>query len=333
MPSRIVYETIVSDVLASNPLGDPHIRTIPIYLPPSYDENDYRHYPVVWMLSGFLGRGQTLLNDNFLTPNIQQQLDALIANGMGEIIMALPDCTTRYGGSQYINSTATGRYADHLIEELVPFVDARYRTVPEPKHRAIMGKSSGGYGALIHGMRHPTVFGAVVSHSGDMYFEWCYKPDSPKFLNRIARNNHDPQAFLKEFQGKKKKSGSDIAALNILAMCACYSPNPDAAGLPIDFPFDLYTGELRPDVWARWLQHDPVELVQQYADNLRQLKFIFVDCGTRDEYNLHYGARILAQRLRAQEIPFEHEEFDDDHRSTSYRYDVSLPKVAVAIGA
>ncbi len=334
MTSRIVFETITSAVLADNPLGDPHIRTLPIYLPPSYDFSPNRRYPVIWMLTGFTGRGQMLLNDNLWTPTIQQQIDRLIAHGsMGEVVMALPDCSTLYGGSQYINSTATGRYADHLIDELVPFVDERYRTLPGPHHRGVMGKSSGGYGALIHGMRRPDVFGAVACHSGDMYFEMVYKPDLPKFLNRIARHNGDPQAFLADFFAKPKKSGSDIGALNVLAMAACYSPNLDAPGLPIDLPMDVYTGELRSDVWERWLEHDPISLVERYADNLRQLKLLFFDCGTRDEYNLHYGARIMAQRLQAAGVPFEHQEFDDDHRSLSYRYDVSLPKMAAALEA
>lgn len=333
MPSRITFERIDSSVLHENPLHDPHVRTLPVYLPPSYDRDPQRRYPVVWMLSGFLGRGQMLLNDNLWTPTIQQQLDALIERGMPEIIMALPDCTTRYGGSQYINSPATGRYEDHLIDELVPFVDARFRTLADGRHRAIMGKSSGGYGALIHAMRHPDKFRAVACHSGDMYFEMSLKPDIPKFLNRIARNGHDPQAFFQEFESKIKKGGADFEALNILAMAACYSPNPSAAGLPIDFPVDLYTGEFRADVWTRWLEHDPVMLVERYIDQLKQLRLLFFDCGTRDEYNLHYGARILASRLQALNVPHEHEEFDDGHRSTWYRYDVSLPKLAAAISA
>jgi enterochelin esterase family protein len=331
MPSQIVYQTLTSAVLANNPLGDPYVRTLPVYLPPSYNDSPERRYPVVWMLTGFTGRGQSLLNDSILTPNIQQQLDALIAEGMPEIIMALPDCSTRYGGSQYINSAATGRYEEYLIEELVPFVDDTFRTLKGAQHRAVMGKSSGGYGAMIHGMRHPDVFGAVACHSGDMYFELCYKPDFPKFLNRIARNNHDPKIFFEEFWAKKKRTGADFDGLTILAMSACYSPNPDAQGLPIDFPMDLRTGEIMAEVWARWLEHDPVELAAQYADNLKQLKLLFIDCGTRDEYNLHYGARILAHRLRALGVPFEHEEFDDDHRSIGYRYDVSLPKLAQTI--
>lgn len=331
MGSRIVYESITSEVLKDNPLGDPHTRILPIYLPPGYDDSE-RRYPVVWMLAGFTGRGQMLLNDNLWTPTIQQQLDALIAAGMPPLIMALPDCATRYGGSQYINSTATGRYEDHLIQELVPFVDARYRTLADARHRAVMGKSSGGYGALVNAMRHPDVFSAVACHSGDMYFEFCYKPDFPKFLNRIARNDRDPRAFFEEFLAKKKKSGSDFEALNILAMAACYSPNPEAPGLPIDFPVDLYTGEVQDEVWARWLKHDPIELAASHAGELQQLRYIYIDCGTRDEYNLHYGARILAQRLTRLGIAFDHEEFDDDHRSTWYRYDVSLPKLAAVIG-
>ncbi len=331
MPSRINVDVISSSVLADNPLGDPHVRTLPIYLPPSYDAEPERRYPVVWMLTGFTGRGQMLLNDNLWTPTIQQQLDALIAAGMPEVIMPLPDCATRYGGSQYINSAATGRYEDHLISELVPFVDGRYRTLPSAQHRAVMGKSSGGYGAIIHGMRHPDVFSAVACHSGDMYFELAYKPDFPKFCNRIARNDYNPEAFLTEFEAKPKKSGSDVTALNVLAMAACYSPNPDQTGLPIDFPMDLRTCQLRPEVWSRWLQHDPVELVPPYADSLKRLRLLFVDCGTRDEYNLHYGARILVERLQGCGVAYEHQEFDDDHRSISYRYDVSLPKLAQAI--
>ena len=333
MPSRIAYESISSAVLAGNLPGDPYVRRLPLYLPPSYDDHIDRRYPVVWMLTGFSGRGQMLLNDDLWTPTIQQQLDALTVQGMGEMIMALPDCATRYGGSQYINSSATGRYEDHLIEELVPLVDAHFRTLPGPRHRAVMGKSSGGYGALIQGMRHPDVFGAVACHSGDMYFELCYKPDLPKFLNRIARNEHDPQAFLLEFLSKRKKSGPDFAAINVLAMAACYSPNPNAPGLPIDFPVDLYTGQLRTDVWARWLAHDPVELVDHHSESLQRLRLLFFDCGTSDEFNLHYGARILAERLRELGVAHEHEEFDDDHRSLSYRYDTSLPKLAMALGA
>ncbi len=331
MSSRIAYSMITSSVLVGNPLGDPEVRALPVYLPPSYDADPERRYPVVWMLTGFTGRGQMLLNDDLWTPTIQQRIDRLIAQGMAEIIMALPDCTTRYGGSQYINSEATGRYEDYLIDELVPFVDAHYRTLPSSRHRAVMGKSSGGYGAIIYGMKHPDVFSALACHSGDMAFDLCYRPDFPQLISRIAMNGYDPQAFFEEFLAKPKKSGADGAALNMLAMAACYSPNLEAIGLPIDFPIDLYSCELRPEVWARWLEHDPVELVGRYVENLKQLNVLFIDCGTRDEFNLQYGARILVNRLKLAGVAYEHQEFDDDHGSISYRYDVSLPKLVQQI--
>jgi enterochelin esterase family protein len=106
-------------------------------------------------------------------------------------------------------------------------------------------------------------------------------------------------------------------------MASCYSPDP-AAPLGFDLPFDPHTGELRSSVWAEWEAHDPVNLVERYAENLKRLDLLFFDCGTRDEYNLQYGARIFAQRLKDHGIDFIHEEFDDGHRNLNYRYDRSL---------
>jgi hypothetical protein len=128
-----------------------------------------------------------------------------------------------------------------------------------------------------------------------------------------------------------KIEGRDIEAMNILAMAAAYSPNPSATPLPIDFPFDLETCELIPDVWARWLEFDPVQLADRYADNLKRLRLLFIDCGSRDEFNLHFGARTLVKKLKALAVPHEYEEFDDGHMNVSYRYEVSLPKIVQAL--
>ncbi len=116
-------------------------------------------------------------------------------------------------------------------------------------------------------------------------------------------------------------------------MAAAYSPNPIARPLPIDFPFDLETCELKPDVWARWLEFDPVQLADRYADNLKRLRLLFIDCGTRDEFNLHFGARTFVRKLKALGVPHEYEEFDDGHMNVSYRYEVSLPKIVEALQA
>jgi enterochelin esterase-like enzyme len=249
----------------------------------------------------------------------------LIAEGsIGPMIVVMPDCFTRLGGSQYLNSSATGRYEDHLIREIVPQVDATYRTLPEARHRGVFGKSSGGYGAIVHGMKHPDVFGGVACHSGDMAFEYGYLPDFPKLLGQVQQHG-SVKRFLKAFEASPRKTGAQISAMNVLAMAACYSPDADSPDLGIAFPMDLFTGAIDDRVWRRWLRHDPLRMVERYAANLRQLQLLFIDCGYRDEYNLHLGARQLAARLVELGVPHVHEEFDDGHMGLNYRYDRSLP--------
>jgi enterochelin esterase family protein len=337
--SKIIVETVTSEALRNNPLGDPYQRRLPVYLPPGYDDGRSR-YPVVYLLAGFTGRGAFMLNDSAFEENIQERMDRLIAAGqVRPMILVLPDCFTRYGGSQYLNSTATGRYEDHLIEELVPFIDGRYRTLAEAGYRAVAGKSSGGYGALVQAMRHPDIFGGVACHSGDMYFDYCYKPDFVKFLNAAARHSiqstGDLAQFLAAFRPRMQpKPANFFDLIHISAMAACYSPNP-ASPCAFDLPFEFHTGQLRPDVWRRWLEQDPITMLpsDQYAQALGGMKLLYLDCGNRDEYALHYGARIFAKRLTQLGIPHRHEEFDGGHRSTQFRYDVSLEAISEAFRA
>jgi enterochelin esterase family protein len=330
VPTQVVLESFTSRVLADNPLGDPAARTLPIILPPAY-ESSGRRYPVIYGLTGFTGSGPMMLNVSGWRPNLQQRIERLMAGGkLPPAIYVLPDCFTRYGGSQYLNSTAIGRYEDYVVDEIVPHIDRTYRTLAGPAGRGVFGKSSGGYGAIVLGMKHPDLFGAVACHSGDMAFDLVYRPDFPKFLNAIQKAG-GVEKWLSEFGRKAKIESRDVEVIGVLAMAAAYSPNLAAAPLPIDFPFDLETCELRQDVWARWLELDPVQMVEQYAGNLKQLRLLFIDCGTRDEFNLHFGARILVRKLKALGVPHEYEEFDDGHMDIQYRYEVSLPKIAGAL--
>ncbi len=327
--STVSWDRLTSQALVGNPLGDPVTRALPIILPPGYTEATRGHYPVIYGLTGYTGRGAMMLNAGTWGENLLQRLDRLYAAGMPHVIVVLPDCFTRLGGSQYVNSPATGRYEDYVTHEIVPYVDAHYRTIPAPTGRGVFGKSSGGYGTLLMGMRHADLFGAIACHSGDTAFDLCFRPDFPKTANAINAAG-GIERWLAEFDAKVKKPGADIAVLMIIAMAACYSPNLDAP-LGLDLPFDLYTGALREDVWARWLDWDPLMMVERYTGALRSLRLLFVDCGTRDEYNLHFGARQLVQRFQAHDIPHEYEEFDDGHMDITYRYDVSLPKLAAAL--
>lgn len=328
---RIEIIPFESQALRGNPLGDPFIRKVPVYLPAGYDES-VRRYPVVFLLTGFTGRGTMMLNDTWPGETIPDRLDRLIASGqVCPMIVVMPDCLTRYGGSQYLNSVATGRYEDHVVQELVPYIDAHYRTRSEAGQRVIAGKSSGGYGSVMLAMRHPEVFGLMVCHSGDMYFEYCYKSDFLSYLKGIGKYG-SLSDFLRNLQSLHPLDNSFHGILNTAAMASCYSPNP-ASPLGFDLPFDEYTGEIREDVWARWLEWDPVYLVDRYVGALRQLRLIFVDCGLRDEFNLQYGARIFTHRLKAHNIPCIHEEFDDGHMNIAYRYDSSLVAVARVLEA
>jgi len=319
-----------SEALRGNALGDPAARELWVYLPPGYEESRLR-YPVLWCLTGFTGTGAMAVVGNRWAPGLAERLDRLVAGGCPPAIVAFPDCFTRLGGSQYVNSAATGRYEDYLCDELVPFVDRSLRTIPAPEARGVFGKSSGGYGALRLAMVRPGLFGAAACHSGDMAFALCYQPGFARTAARLAKAG-SLEAWFEAFEAQEKKRSADHDAINTLAMAACYSPAPDLP-LGLALPFDLESGEIRPDVWARWREHDPVEMVRRpsCAAALRGLRLLFLDCGSDDEYQLHLGLRLFRKRCAELGVPCEAEEFPDDHRSLSYRYEVSIPKLARAL--
>lgn len=326
---RVAVLNHASAALRGNALGDPHEREIHCYLPPDYDGGDAR-YPVIYFLSGFTGTGKMHLNFDPWVESIDRRLDRLIGAGeMPPVICVLPDCLTRLGGSQYINSTATGRYEDYLIDEVVPFVDSQLRTSASRDHRGVAGKSSGGYGAMVLAMRHADVFGALGSHAGDAYFAYCYLPDFVKFALGIAKHGGVEQ-FVHHFDSLPKKTKEALEVMNILAMSACYSPNP-AAPMGIDLPVVVPSGEIRGEVWNRWVANDPVHMAKTYANALRSLRRIYLDAGLRDEWNLQMGARIFCSRLDSLGIDYTYEEFDDGHLGINYRYDRSLVELGKAL--
>jgi S-formylglutathione hydrolase FrmB len=344
-----------SSILADNPLGDPHLRKLAVWLPQAYDRRDGgpgARFPVLYDLVGFTGSGIAHLNWKPFSDNVAERAARLVHEGrMGPAIIVFPDCFTSLGGNQYVNSSAIGNYADYLLDEIIPFVDREFRTLAAREHRGCFGKSSGGYGAIIHGMKYVQHWGAVANHSGDAYFDFVYRADWPNTLDELAKHRRParkagpvkpPRAdaaerglaaglddgrtrrFLEAFWKKTKVSGAEAHAIMNLCMAATYDPDPRA---PLGFrlPFHLDTGELIEQRWQRWLEHDPVRLVGRYARNLRRLKGIYMDCGWRDQYHIHYGTRQLSRRLAAAGIAHRYEEFDDDHSDIDYRMNESLP--------
>lgn len=332
-PPGLTYVTLKSDTLRHNPLGDPHERHIPVFLPPSYDGS--RRFPVIYLLSGFASTGQSFLNFRFGRKTVPGQLAELMEHKkMHEVIVVMPDCMTRYGGSQYVDSAGTGNYETYLSEELIPAIDQALCTLPQQEHRAIAGKSSGGFGALRLAMRHPDLFSAMACHSGDMHFELSYRSSFPAAARALAKYPGGTKEFLEKWEQAHKPSGSDFPLLDIMAMAACYSPDPSKAPPEnMRFPFDPQTLDIIPEVWEQWLSFDPLLMLQNssYADALRNLRLLHLDCGSLDEYNLQFGHRKFSAELSALGIAHTYEEFPDTHADTSYRYAESLPRLAEAI--
>jgi len=348
-----------SKLLAGNPLGDPTTRPLAVWLPPQYDAGQRRgrgrRFPVLYDLVGYTGSGIAHTSWRPFTDNIPEQAARLIhERRMPPCIIVFPDCFTALGGNQYVNSSAIGPYADYLTREIVPFIDKEFRTHASREHRGCFGKSSGGYGAIIHGMRYTRYWGAIADHSGDAYFDFVYRCDWPNTLNELAKHrrrkrragvidvNAEEQGAadglddgrVKRFLGAiwkdRNPSSAAVHALMNLAMAATYDPDP-AAPNGFRLPFNLETGELIEARWKQWLKHDPILLVGRYAKNLKRLRGIYIDCGWRDQYHIHYGSRILSKRLTAAGIEHRYEEFDDTHSGIDYRMDQSLPFLARAL--
>lgn len=317
-----------SQLLQGNPPGDPVDRDVLVYTPPGYDPS--RRYPLLVDLIGYTGSGASHTNWRAFGFNLPERLDRLIGSGaMVPAIVALPDCFTAYGGNQYIDSTATGPYLRYLVEEVVPLVEGAFPAGGARERRGVFGKSSGGYGALLHAMRASDTWGGAVCHSGDAYFEWCYLTGAPGFLTQVLKHG-SVEKFLEVVWGKEKISSDEMHALMFVGMAAHYDPDP-AAPLGFHLPIDLRTGEIHWDRWQRWLRHDPVRLLDAHAADLRRMKLLWIDCGTKDQYGLLWGARMLHDGLERLGVAHVYEEFDDDHSDVDYRMDRSLPALAAAL--
>ena len=323
MHGRLATARLESAALRGNALGDPAERTVMAWLPPSHARG--ARLPAVYLLHGFTGSVRAVTNVSPFAPSLPERIDDLVASGaVPEFAAVFVDGWTALGGSQWLNSEATGRYQDYLVEEVVPFAEREWGLLPAAGARAVAGKSSGGYGALAAARAQPEVFAHVACHAGDMGFEYCYLPDFPAAAGALLGT--DPAAWLEGMLRRGRETrlrGDDHEVVNVLAMAAAYSPEPGAP-LGLALPFDPETGAIRPEVWARWLAHDPVRFVPASLEAFRRLRTVYLDCGTRDEFRLRWGARMVARSLREAGIEVTHEEFDDGHRGIDYRYGRSL---------
>jgi hypothetical protein len=296
LEGRIERHVIDSALLAGNPLGDPAQRPLEVYVPPGYDDDPERRYPSVYVIQGYTGAVTMWHDRSAFRPTFPEAADALFAHGGAPpCVLVYVDAWTAYGGSQFVDSPGTGRYHSYLCDEVVPFVDERYRTLAAAAHRGITGKSSGGFGAMITPMLRPDLFGGLASHAGDALYESCYLAGFADTVRALRDYDSSYERFWEDFASRPPMSKpTDGDLVLTYGVAAAFSADEDAT---VHLPFDLRTGRLVDDVWERWLAWDPVRMVPRYADALRGLKAIYVDGGTRDEWYLELAALAFRDAL------------------------------------
>jgi S-formylglutathione hydrolase FrmB len=331
---RTDEHVVDSRALRGNALGDPHERPVWVSTPPGYDDDADLRYPSVYVIQGLTGQLDAWRNRSPFRRNFPELADDLFARGEAPpVIVVWVDCWTSLGGSQFLDSPGTGNYLTYLCDEIVPFVDERYRTIADRDHRGIQGKSSGGYGAMVAPMLRPDLWGGLATHAGDALFETCYLPEFRESA-RVLRDRYDGSydAFWKDFRSRPAFSkDGDEHLLNDWCMAACYSTDPDGT---VRLPFDTATGELIPEIWERWLALDPVRMVPQHAETLRSMRAIYIDAGKKDQYFLDLGAEAFRRALAAIDVTdVSFELFDATHMAIEYRYPRSLAYLAERLSA
>jgi hypothetical protein len=327
LAGRIEAGTIDSVALRDNPLGDPAERAVYVYLPPGYDDGDQR-YPSIYVIQGYTGQVEMWWNRSAFRTPFPELADQVFASGQAPpAIVVYVDAWTAYGGSQFVDSPGTGKYHTYLCDEVVPWVDASYRTLADRAHRGIAGKSSGGFGAMITPMLRPDLFSGLGTHAGDGLYELSYIPEFGKCVRHLRDYDGDILRWWEDFRSRTSfTKAADHDLLMVLGISACFSAEDD--GTPV-LPFDPRNGQLRHDVWQRWLDWDPVRMVPSYADALRSMRAIWIDAGTRDEWYLDLAAVAFRDELAAIGVTDVHFElFDAGHGAIEYRYPLSLAYLA-----
>jgi S-formylglutathione hydrolase FrmB len=319
-----------SDVLESNPLADPAVRPLYVYRP-LISSGGRERLPSVYMLQGFGGRLEEWVAQTPSGLTTIERLDAMFsAHESAPAIIVFVDAFTSWGGSQFLNSTSTGRYLDYLCDEVVPFVDARYPTLSAREYLGVSGKSSGGYGAMVVSMLRPEVFGALASHAGDTLFECCYQPFFP-VAARLLRTQFG--GSWEAFEARASDADFDWKQCAPLfaayGMACAYTPDPERPGKAL-IPFDDVGRPIEP-VWSCWLALDPVRMAATHVETLGSMRAIYLDAGLQDEFFLDLGATALSNELNRLEIPHSLELFEGNHDGVDERMHTAICELVRAL--
>ena len=293
-----VVEEVYSPSLEGNLQGNPSTQPVQVYLPPGYDDYPDNEYPVVYFLHGYNQHYNTFNPYSGLNRKISQKL-------IVPMIVVIPNGSTKYEGSFYTNSYVSGNWEDYIVQDIVPYIDSKYKTLVDRNKRVIAGHCMGGFGAMYLSMKHPEVFGLVASHSS----EFC--------IDALARA---AQPMIKMENPNGGIAGPDPAkpfTSFFYMFSAAYSPNLDNPPYFIDLPFDDTCG-LREEVLSKWAAYDPIQMFPEHLDALRSLKGIYLDVGDKDELQSGYFMTPFSNALDMAGVPHFFEIFDGMHYSNLY---------------
>jgi len=286
-PVTVEHIKIHGTSLEGNLDGEAVDRDVIVFLPPSYSKGKHRRYPVVYALHGFSIGAEQWTHEI----HVPQTIEGSFAQGAKEMIVVLPDSKTSFGGSMYSSSVTTGDFEKFIARDVVAYVDAHYRTIPDRLSRGLVGHSMGGYGASRIGMKYPDVFGSLYIMS-----PCCMSP---------RPSGPPPGLDAQKFADAEKKFEADVADMKSpadaadlpffskaqLASAAAWSPDPKNPPLYFDLP--MKDGVPQPEVQAKWTANAPLAFIDQYIENLRQYRAIAVDVGDQG------GLRFDTQKLHA----------------------------------
>jgi enterochelin esterase-like enzyme len=294
---RIELNRVRSAGIAGNLLGTSAVRNVYVVLPPSYGREPRRRYPVIYALHGFSITADQWLKELHAPDTIQ----AAFAKGTPEMILVFPDSKNEYGGAFYSSSPATGDFESFIADELIDYVDRKYRTIAEPRARGLVGHSMGGYGAARIGIRRAERYGALY-----MMSPCCLSPLGTQGLNA------DDARRLGALPDIAAAKGLPFRQIGALALGAAFSPNPNKPPLYVDLPVEP-DGKERPEIIAKRTANAPIAFLDQYVAKVRRYRAIAMDVGDKD--SLVADTRKLHEALDAYHIPNDIEVYEGTHTS------------------
>lgn len=286
--------------LEGNLDGDSADRNVSVYLPPSYKLQTKRHYPVIYFLHGFTDNDAKYFGLARHWMNLPPVIDTtFINNEANEMILVMADADTRFRGSWYSNSITTGNWEKFIAKELVGYIDAKYRTLPDAGSRGLTGHSMGGYGALRLGQKYPETFSGIYLMSPASLMQ-----NDISLLNTRAFQQADSIKTMDDFN----KASFGVKA--VMSCAAAWSPNPANPPFYIDLP--VKDGQLQPQVLSKWAANLPLTTLDQYITNLKLLKAIAFDAGTRDE-GIAAAIKVLDAELNKYGVKHFFEIYEGNH--------------------